>query len=86
MPPLVRVVEPSTCWNSSKMRSLVVGRDPGPGVRDRDLEGTVGGSHVHRDLAGLGELDRVADQVEQHLRDPPVVALAERQAVLQRRP
>ena len=60
----------------------VVGGDPRPGICDRDLERAIGGSHVHRDLPVLGELDRVADQVEQHLRDPPVIALAEGQALL----
>ena len=36
-------------------------------------------------LAGVGELDGVADQVEQHLRQTLLVAEADRQALAQRR-
>ena len=59
---------------------LLVGLgDPGAGVGHRDDEGAVGDPRLDRDLAGLGELDRVAHQVQQHLGDPPLVAPARRQ-------
>ena len=35
--------------------------------------------YLHPDLAGLGELDGVADEVQEHLGDPPRVAPAGRQ-------
>ena len=62
---------------------LVVRRDPRAGVRDRDVERAVRRGHVDGDLATFGELDRIADQVEQHLGDLPIVAMADGQPVLQ---
>ena len=58
---------------------LLILRDARPGVGDRGDEHAVGRSHPHRDLAGVGELDGVAHQIQQHLRDPPLVAAADRQ-------
>ena len=52
-------------------------RDADAGIADRDLEPAAGARQVaERDVdgAGLGELDRVADQVHQHLPQPRRVA------------
>ena len=52
-------------------RALLFGEpDAGVGDRDRDLRSAVAerlGAGMQRDAAALGELDRVAEQVEQHL-------------------
>ena len=50
----------------------MLGRDADPGIADAEpqLDGVVGhecGSHRNDDLALLGELDRVPDQIHQHL-------------------
>ena len=60
---------------------LVLGRNAGAGIGDGDVEGAVRGCRVHRDLAGLGELDGIADEIQQRLGDPPLVALPERQVL-----
>jgi hypothetical protein len=48
-------------------------------VRDRDAEGPVGRGRLQADLAGLGELDRVADEVQQDLGEAALVAVADGQ-------
>ena len=52
---------------------------PGPVSATATTNAPSAAATLDGDLAGLGELDRVADQVEQHLGDPPLVALAARQ-------
>ena len=47
---------------------------PGPVSRTEIVIGAVRGRRLDRDLARVGELDRVADQVEQHLGEPALVA------------
>ena len=61
---------------------LVVRRDARPGVAHRDVEEAVGGAGRDLDRALVGELDRIADEVQQHLRQPPLVAAADRQPLL----
>ena len=59
---------------------LLVGLgDPGARIRHRDDDGAVRRPGLDRDLAGVGELDRVAGEVQQHLGEPPLVAPARRQ-------
>src|SRR5262249_1522277 len=53
--------------------------DPGAGVRDRDHERVVGTARRDRHRAGLRELDRVADQVRQHLGEAALVAASGRE-------
>ena len=55
---------------------LVGGADSGPGVADRDGERAVGRGRLDGDLAHVRELDRVADQVQQDLRDATLVAVS----------
>ena len=47
--------------------------DAGAGVADRERIDIFVGRHLDRDLAPIGELDRVADQVEENLREPALV-------------
>src|SRR5207244_2013313 len=55
----------------------LVGRgDAGPGVTHRDGERAVDSGGSDRHFTGIGELDGVADQVEQDLRDAAFVAAA----------
>ena len=59
---------------------LLVGLgDAGSRVRHRDDELTVGAARLQPHLARLGELDRVADEVQQNLGEAPIVAPAARQ-------
>ena len=66
----------SACSNSWKMRACCVGGDADAGVahRERDLAGAGAGLDDDADAAGLGELDGVAGEVEQHLAQPRGVA------------
>ena len=57
------------------------GRDARPGIADRDGEGAVPEACHDADLSLIRELDGVADEVEQHLRQPLLVAEAMRQAL-----
>ena len=59
--------------------ALLVGRNPGAGVRDGEPQQRAPlrarlAVHAHRDLAPLGELERVADEVDHHLPEPVRVA------------
>ena len=76
MPPFLRVLELSTCWNSSKMRAWSSGAMPRPVSVTVDHEAAVLDLRPDADRARVGELDRVADQVQQHLGDPALVAAA----------
>jgi hypothetical protein len=56
-----------------------VGRDPDTGIADCELDSERArarllGVHEHEDLAGLGELDRVREEVQEHLPQPSLVA------------
>ena len=80
VPPYRRVVEPSACANGSKIVSLLLGGDADAGVGDGEAERrrrrrrAASSATVHDDLAALGELDGVADQVDQDLPQPAGVA------------
>ena len=80
VPPFLRVFELSTCWNSLEDPAVVLGGDAGAGVAHSQHEIAVLGRRPDRDLAFIGEFDRVADEVEQHLRQPARVAMPGRQA------
>ena len=81
VPPNRRVVEPSACVNGSKIADLLVGRDADAGV-DADVQRAredaecplVGRARwsctTRHDDPRVGELERVADQVDQHLAQP----------------
>ena len=56
----------------------LIGWDAGPGVGDRHREVAVLGFCRDAHLAGVGELDGVADQVKQHLGQSLLVAEANR--------
>src|SRR5208337_2160406 len=58
-------------------RPLVL-RNAGTGVDDTHREASVDGIGSHADLASIGEFDRIADEIEQHLRETLLVAEAER--------
>jgi hypothetical protein len=60
-----------------------IGRDADAGVPDREPDPPVAvrDRHRHGDRAVLGELDRVAEQVDQDLPDPALVADHRRRAV-----
>ena len=58
---------------------LVGRRNARAGVAHRNVERAVGGGDLDRHFAGIGELDRVADQIEQNLRQAALVAAARRQ-------
>ena len=79
VPPYFRVVEVSSCSKARKIL-LLVGRDADAGVAHREAQahllqrGFAGDFHAHDHLALFGELDGVADQVEQHLPQPAGVA------------
>ena len=60
---------------------LILKRNSWAGIGDRNLERTVRCGDVNGDFPGLGEFDRISDQVQQHLRDPPLVAFASGQIV-----
>ena len=80
VPPFLRVLVLSTCWNSSKILRLIGRRDAGAGIDDRHLEAVAGLDRTDLDAALVGELDGIADQVQQHLGQPPRIAGAGRQA------
>ena len=80
VPPYLRVVELSACANASKISSLLVGRDADAGVADGEVQRAprrrlrLRSSTCDDDLALLGELDGVADQVDEDLPQPAGVA------------
>ena len=63
---------------------LLRGRNARTGVLHRDVELAVDGLDADLDRAGIGEFDRIADEIEQHLAQPPLVAAADRQAARNR--
>ena len=79
VPPKRRVVEPSACSNGLKSRSCASAEMPTPVSRTakRIVHSRAGlRQHVaaQHDAAARGELDRVAQQVDEHLRQPQRVA------------
>jgi hypothetical protein len=83
--PYFRVVEVSACSKGEKHR-LFFDRNADADVAHTEPEhdfspaGELGGgllSHLHNHLAELGELDRVADEVQEHLEQPADQAVSE---------
>ena len=76
VPPYLRVVDESTWLNASKSLCARSAGMPMPVSRDGDVDhvGAVAGLDRHDDLAGLGELHGVAEQVHQDLAEPGDVA------------
>ena len=74
MPPNLRDVELSACVNGWKSFSMASADRPIPGVLDREADDQrprpARRRGAQRDAAALGELDGVADEVEQDLPDP----------------
>src|SRR5262249_20661576 len=56
--------------------ALLVDRYAGPGVSDRDGEVAIARARGDAHLAGVGELDGVANKVQQHLREALLVSEA----------
>ena len=81
VPPLALVIELSACWNSWKSFCWSASEMPGPVSRTARLIGAVRRRGLDRDLALVGELDGVADQIEQHLGQAALVAAAGRQVL-----
>src|SRR5215813_1072358 len=63
---------------------LIGFRDARASIRHSHREGTVRGCCPYLHLADLGELDGVAEQVQEHLRQAPLIALAAWEIVRQR--
>ena len=79
VPPKRRVVVLSACSKAANSLSNLVGLDADAGVGDREAHAqraiaVVNASHLHLNAAGVGELHRIAQQVEQRLRQPRRVA------------
>src|SRR6516165_8645314 len=62
-----------------KQPRLIVSGDPGAGIADRYTERAIVGFGLDGDFAGIGELNGVADEIDQHLRQTAAVAVARRQ-------
>ncbi len=84
VPPYFRLVLPSACWNASKMICCLSGGMPMP-VSETEIASTADARfrssfsvfqpalhrlHRQRDLALLGELERVGEQVLDDLLEP----------------
>ena len=81
VPPYLRLVVPSACWNASKMTWCLSGENADAGVFDLERDHVGGAIEAgmaarpavrrrldrQRDRSLLGELDRVRDQVLEHL-------------------
>ena len=72
MPPYLRVVVPSACSKGAKICCQFVLRNADAGVLDANVERQIAaverlGVHIQRNLSALGELDRVAEKVREHL-------------------
>ena len=81
VPPLVLVLELSIWWNFSNTLSRSSGGMPGPVSLTATAKAAVRDAGHDAHLARVGELDGVADEVEQHLRQALLVAEAMRQAL-----
>ena len=75
VPPNRRVIELSACWKRPSTRGLSAGWKPTP-VSETSKRAQPGRRllDLQRDRAALGELDRVAEQVGQHLAHAHLVA------------
>jgi hypothetical protein len=58
-----------------KQLGLIGGGDARTGIANRDIERSVVRFGLDDHFAGVGELDGVADQIDQHLRQAPAVAV-----------
>ncbi len=79
VPPNRRVVDPSAWLNASKIVACLLCGMPMPvslteKVQLRPIAELLVAADLHQHVSVLGELDRVADQVGDHLADPPRVA------------
>ena len=61
---------------------LVGGVDARPGIAHRERISPVAGSGFDRHLARIGEFDRIADEIEKHLGEPPLDPCLSRQCAL----
>ena len=94
VPPNLRLVVPSACWNASKISCCLSFGDADARVLDREREHRVGAVQrpageppspprrrdAQRDAARLGELERVRQQVLEHLLQPLPVGVDRRAA------
>src|SRR5262245_5818216 len=62
--------------------TLLVERYAGPGVRHRDGEMAVPRARSDAHLAGVGELDGIPNEIEQHLREALLVSEANRERLV----
>ena len=65
---------------------LILYGDAWTGIVHREGERAVRGRRLDRDFALVGELDRIADEIEQDLREPALVAVRGRQCFAEARP
>ena len=84
-PPYLRVVEASPCLKASKDRVQLLGGNPHACVVHREMQADLRVAAPllfdrDRDAALVGELDRVADQVQQDLAQPRRIAAHDRAA------
>ena len=89
VPPYVRVMEPSACVKASKTLLLTVQRDADARVPDGEVQHDVLWCrrlprHAKHDLALVGELDGVPEQIDENLAQASGVA-SQRRAVRPRR-
>ncbi len=74
MPPKRRVVEASACDEALEQHGLRRPRDADAGVDHAEGQLVAGAPDAERDLADARELDRVRQQVQQHLAQPRRIA------------
>ena len=79
MPPYLRVVDESACENDWNRRLMPSADRPMPVSRTANVSSTCPsrtrlGGHGEHDLAALGELHRIGQQVQQDLAQPRHVA------------
>src|ERR1700730_249361 len=61
-----------------KNARLIGQRDPGTRILDRNLKMIADGVDADLYVAGVGEFDSIAHEVEHHLGQPPLVSIADR--------
>jgi len=61
-----------------KQLGLIGSGDAGSGVTHRDTKLSIGRFGLNGDFAGIGELNRVADEIDQYLRQAATVTVARR--------
>ena len=79
VPPLAFVDELSACWNSSKILAWSAVLIPGPESQTATVNEPLVADALTATSPVVRELDRVADQVQQDLRDATLVAASRRQ-------